>query len=92
MAGDKVRVDPDVVAGLGNSMLSISVRLSSKTSSVGQSTISGLGRAGEGSQLAPTYAQLTQTVMDACDAVTGAIETNAQYVLYAAQNADDAFN
>ncbi len=92
MAGDKVKVDPDVVAGLGNTMFSMSVRLSSKPSTVGQSTIEGLGRAGEGSQLARTYAHLTQTVMDAADAVTGSIETNAQYVLYAAQNADDAFN
>ena len=92
MAGDTVKVDPDVVAGLGNAMLSASVRLSAKPSAVGQSTISGLGRAGEGSQLDPTYAQLTQTVVDAAEAVTGSLETNAQYVLYAAQNADDAFN
>lgn len=77
MAGDKVKVDPDLVAGLGNTMLSMSVRLSSKPSSVGQSTIEGLGKAGEGCRLDATYAQVTQTVMDACDAVTGSIETNA---------------
>ena len=92
MGKDKIEVDPDVVAGLGNAMLSISVRLSSKPSTVAQSTITGLGRAGEGSQLAPTYAQLTQNVSDAAEAVTGSLETNGQYVLYAAQNADDAFN
>lgn len=90
--GEDIKVDPDLVAGLGNDMLSISTRLRSKPAAVGGSTIDSLGKAGAGSMIAQTYAHVTQTAMNASDALCGSLETNAQYVLYAAQNSDDAFN
>jgi hypothetical protein len=92
MPNEKITVDPDVVAGLGNDMMSIAMRLRSPATAAGRSHLASLGRAGDGSSLAQTYAHAAQTVLNAGDALSGALETNGQYVLYAAQNADDAFN
>lgn len=91
MTGNRIAVDPDVVAGLGNDMYSISMRLRSKPSTVGASTLPALGRAaGNGTSLDQTYADVAQSAMKASDALCGSLETNGQYVLAAAQDADEA--
>lgn len=88
-----VKIDPDVVAALGNDMLSTSQALALSPTSVGASTVaSTLGRAAEGSSLEGSYAATTQGVTDAVEALSGALATNAEYVLYAAQQGDVAFN
>ncbi len=90
---DPIKIEPDVVAALGNEMLSASTRLRGKPAAVGASDISGdLGHAGEGAAVGQTYSAVAQAGMDAVDALCGAMESNAQYVLYAAQQGDDAFN
>ena len=92
MAETVVQLDPSVVAGLGNEMLSISTRLRAKPAAVGTSTIASLlGHAGEGSGIGQGYALVAQSAMDAVDALCGSLETNAEYVLLAAQHADKAF-
>ena len=89
----EVTIDPDKVAALAQEMLSLSMRLSSPLARVGASDISGdLGKPGQGSSLAGTYTAAAQSAVSAVDALSGALELNAEYVSYAAQQGDDAYS